>query len=367
VSRQRVAILLPRLPTMTGLTAQEWTTAWSPRRPLATDDLAAGCWRQSRDQALQRRYVEHSPRALLSMLVVDVDHPDTLMRAIGLPRAHPEPSWVAEGLSGRGHVGWVLSSPVCRTDAGRQAPLEFAARVQEGLRRAVDGDPGYAGLLTKNPTHDGWYPTWGRAEPYELRDLARGLGDLFPSALPTRTAETSGLGRNVRLFDDLRTWAYRARYRYDDRQEWEETVAAVAVNMNVFPLPLPAAEVAATAQSVARWVWRRFSREGLVAVQTVRGRRRAAQPSAAAARSKGGVRGAATTNRLNSPEVIEGRARGAATTNARNSPELQEGRSRGGQARTAAQQEASLRNIAKAHSKSKARRAAALEVLNGGS
>ncbi|GAB3471970.1 replication initiation protein [Kineococcus endophyticus] len=329
---------------MTGLTAQEWTSShWRPRRPLATDDLALGCWRQSREQALDRLYVEHSPKALLSMLVVDVDHPDTLMRAIGLPRAHPEPSWVAEGLSGRGHVGWVLSAPVCRTDAARPEPLEFAARVQEGLRRAVDGDPGYAGLLTKNPTHDGWYPTWGRAEAYELRDLARGLGDLFPRALPKRAAEQTGLGRNVHLFDALRLWAYRARYRYTDRQEWEQTVLAYALNINTeFLVPLGVPEVSDTARSVARWVWRKFSREGLVVIQTVRGRRRAAQPSAAEARAKGGIRGAATTN-------------------ARNSLELQEGRRRGGLANTPAQQEARRANLAKAHSKRQALRAAIRE------
>lgn len=276
---------------MTGMSAAVWTQLWSPRRPLATDDLTRGCWRQSRDDALERRYLEHSPKALLSMLVIDVDHRDTLTRAIGLPRAHPEPSWVAEGLSGRGHVGWVLSSPVCRTDAARSGPLELAARVQEGLRRAVDGDPGYAGLLTKNPTHDGWYPTWGHAEPYELRDLARGLGDLFPRALPKRAAEQTGLGRNVHLFDALRHWAYRARYRYTDRQEWEQTVLAYALNVNTeFVVPLGVPEVNDTARSVARWVWRKFSREGLVVIQTARGRKRAAQPSASMARSKGGSR-----------------------------------------------------------------------------
>ncbi|WP_432573204.1 replication initiation protein [Kineococcus sp. SYSU DK005] len=287
------------------LDAQSWTDAWSPRRPLATDDLLRGCWRQSRTDALTRRYLEHSPKALLSMLVIDVDHPDTLLRAISRPLEHPEPSWVAEGVSGRGHVGWVLSSPVCRTDAARQAPLVLAARVQEGLRRALDGDPGYAGLLTKNPTHGSWHPFWGRAQPYELGELAAGLGRLLPRSLPKRAGEVRGLGRNSHLFEALRTWAYPARYRYEDRIEWEQTVAAVAVNINTeFAVPLPAGEVGHTAQSVARWVWRNLSREGLVRVQTVRGQRRAAQPSATAARSKAG--------RSSTPAQTEARRRNAA-------------------------------------------------------
>lgn len=308
------------------LDAQGWTAAWSPRRPLATDDLARGCWRQSRDAALARRYLEHSPKALLSMLVIDVDHPDTLLRAISRPLEHPEPSWVAEGVSGRGHVGWVLSSPVCRTDAARTAPLALAARVQEGLRRALDGDAGYAGLLTKNPTHEGWYPYWGRARPYELGELAAGLGDLLPRSLPKHAREQSGLGRNHHLFEALRTWAYRARYRYEQREEWEQTVTAVALNINTeFAVPLPQGEVGHTAQSVARWVWRNLSREGLVRIQAARGLKRAAQPSAAQARAKG----AATTNRLSEPAV-------------------QDGRRRGGQASTPALQEARRRNAAKA-------------------
>ncbi|NIZ93490.1 replication initiation protein [Kineococcus rubinsiae] len=337
---------------MTGMSAAGWTATWTPRRPLATDDLALGCWRQSREQALERRYLEHSPKALLSMLVVDVDHRDTLMRAISLPRHHPEPSWVAEGVSGRGHVGWVLSAPVCRTDAGRPEPLAFAARVQEGLRRALDGDAGYAGLLTKNPTHEGWYPTWGRAQPYELRDLATGLGDLLPRTLPKRATEATGLGRNVHLFDGLRTWAYRARYRYDDRLEWEQTVLAVALGINVeFAVPLPSAEVTATAQSVARWVWRKLSREGLIVVQTVRGRRRAAQPSAAEARSKGGTRGAATTNGLSSPAVVDGRVRGGQVA---------------GRMRTPAQVEASRRNLLRAQQALTVKRTALRDAIREG-
>ncbi|MGI4896143.1 MAG: primase C-terminal domain-containing protein, partial [Janthinobacterium lividum] len=128
-----------------------------------------------------------------------------------------------------------------------------------------------------------------------------------------RATEATGLGRNVHLFDGLRTWAYRARYRYDDRLEWEQTVLAVALGINVeFAVPLPSAEVAATAQSVARWVWRKLSREGLVVVQTIRGRRRAAQPSAAEARARGAVKGGQTAGRMSTPAQLEARRRNVA-------------------------------------------------------
>lgn len=256
------------------MSADSWVEVYRPRRPLATDDLSAGCWRQSRDRALTRRYLEHSPKALLSMLVVDVDHDDTLIRALQKPMTHPMPSWIAESPSGRGHVGWVLRSPVCRTDAARTQPLRLAAKVEEGLRRSLDGDIGYAGLLTKNPTHEHWATTWGTDELYELRDLARGLGDLVPRTLPRRR-ESSGLGRNVALFDDLRRWAYSARRRFNHQPDWDVAVLEKAAEHNAgIPVPLPPAEVRQTARSVGTWVWRRsFDDAGFRRVQASRGRR----------------------------------------------------------------------------------------------
>ncbi|KAA2242384.1 replication protein RepA, partial [Solihabitans fulvus] len=154
--------------------------------PLASDDPTTGSWRESRAKALTRRYLEHSPTALLCMLVVDVDHHDTLLRALEEPRGHAMPTWIAESPTGRGHVGWILEAPVCRTDSARIAPMRYAARVEEGLRRSLDGDMGYAGLLTKNPLHEHWATTWGTDHLYSLGQLAESLGELMPRSLPRR-------------------------------------------------------------------------------------------------------------------------------------------------------------------------------------
>ncbi|MGI4894120.1 MAG: replication initiation protein [Janthinobacterium lividum] len=232
----------------------------------------------SRAQALTRRYLEHSPRALQGMVVVDVDHPDALLRALSRPLRHPEPSWVAETpASGRGHVGWVLQSPVCRTDAARLAPMQLLARIEDGCRRSLGGDVGYTGLLTKNPTHPSWATTWARGEPYNLTELAKHLDDHLPGGLPTlprRARECSGVGRNVYLFDELRAWAYSAWRRYDDITEWREVTHAQALNLNAeFPVPLGAGEAGQLAKSVAGWVWRNFSDDRFRASQTRRGRK----------------------------------------------------------------------------------------------
>ncbi|KAA2242383.1 replication protein RepA, partial [Solihabitans fulvus] len=92
-------------------------------------------------------------------------------------------------------------------------------------------------------------------------------------SLPRRAVDSSGLGRNVALFNRVRLWAYRARLRYEDRVEWEEVTFAYAVNVNAeFAVELPLAEVGHTARSVARWVWRNFSREKFSTIQASRGR-----------------------------------------------------------------------------------------------
>lgn len=50
--------------------------------PLASDALRDSIYRTSREKALGKRYVEANPDALSSLLVVDIDLQDTLLRAL---------------------------------------------------------------------------------------------------------------------------------------------------------------------------------------------------------------------------------------------------------------------------------------------
>ena len=119
-------------------TAQQWEQAWLPLWPLASDDLLEGIYRQSRPEALQRRYVEANPQALSNLLVVDIDHGDAALRALG---TRPLPHVIVENpRNGHAHAVWGLREPVTRTEYAHRKPLAFAASVTEGLRRAVDGD-----------------------------------------------------------------------------------------------------------------------------------------------------------------------------------------------------------------------------------
>lgn len=243
------------------LTPDQWRERYLSRYPLATDNLDMGAWREHRERALRRQYVETSPRALVAAVVIDVDRPDAVLRAFERPSDHPMPSWVVEGNQGHGHVGWWLTAPVCRTDAARVDPLRYLARVTEGLRRSLDGDPAYTGLLTRNPLHDRAGVIWGTNKAYSLREL----GTVHtPRQLPRRPERSSGLGRNVTMFDTARHQVYGLHDPAMPMDDWHRMVVqhCHAVNSTFDAAlggPLPFSEVQATASSISRWVRRNFT------------------------------------------------------------------------------------------------------------
>ena len=243
------------------LTPDQWRERYLSRYPLATDNLDMGAWREHRERALRRQYVETSPRALVAAVVIDVDRPDAVLRAFERPSDHPMPSWVVEGNRGHGHVGWWLTAPVCRTDAARVDPLRYLARVTEGLRRSLDGDPAYTGLLTRNPLHDRAGVIWGTNKAYSLREL----GTVHtPRQLPRRPERSSGLGRNVTMFDTARHQVYGLHDPAMPMDDWHRVVVQHCHVVNntfndAFGGPLPFSEVQATASSISRWVRRNFT------------------------------------------------------------------------------------------------------------
>ena len=90
--------------------------------------------------------------------------------------------------------------------------------------------------------------------------------------------EVGGLGRNVTVFDNVREWAYsavREFWRPNGYEAWADAVRAACESANAFGReqggPLPVSEIKATAKSIARWVWNRFTPAGFSQVQAHRG------------------------------------------------------------------------------------------------
>lgn len=236
-------------------------TMWLPKRPHATDSFERGVWRHDRASAMGRRIVEANPPALRNILTVDLDHDDSLFRAAEV--AHPRPNLIIENpVNGHAHAAWVLGAPVATTDVAKAGPLRYVAAVSEGLRRKVGGDPGYTGLLMKNPLHSGWNAQPVRMDHlYTLAELDRELGKSMPGRYWYRqrpAIERAGLGRNCTLFEVARRWAYRqVRHLAPDQAAFERAVLDyVEVRNMEFGVPLPASEVRAIGRSITRWVLR---------------------------------------------------------------------------------------------------------------
>ena len=239
---------------------QAWEQMWLPLWPLASDDLKAGIYRTARTTARGRRYIEANPQALSNLLVVDVDHEDALMRALW-DRKDWLPNAVVENpANGHAHAVWALAEPVTRTEYAHRKPLAFAAAVTEGLRRSVDGDAAYSGLITKNPEHGSWHTSWTSDRLYSLPELAEQLDAAgympAPSWRRTRRRNPVGLGRNCAIFETARHWAYREiRHHWGDSAGLHAAILAHVHELNAeFSEPLPANEARDIAHSIHRWI-----------------------------------------------------------------------------------------------------------------
>nr|WP_254226876.1 replication initiation protein [Burkholderia gladioli] len=242
-----------------------------PRRPYCSNDPTQGLVIRPTATALQHKHLQPNAPLEVGWLVFDIDYRGA---ALAWERANlpPPTATVINPANGHAHLFYGLNTPVVTSDAGRAAPLRFAAAVQAAYIARLHADPGYAGLIAKNPFHAAWITDWVN-HLYDLAELAEYVE--LPKRLPKR-AEV-GLGRHCTLFDDLRAWAYTWVREYKRNgasfEQWQAAALGQAQLLNDFPSPLAFGDVKATARSVARWTWTRFSDEAFSAIQSVRGRR----------------------------------------------------------------------------------------------
>nr|WP_236758225.1 replication initiation protein [Aeromonas salmonicida] len=222
--------------------------------------------------------MQHNPPPHVACLVFDVDSPDgyEAWKEAGLPA----PNWVTVNpLNCHAHYGYYLAAVVARTSAAKQKPLRYLAAIEHVLAKRLGADMGYAGLITKNPVHGDWWTIWHHSEPFSLDYLAEFCPDADLAAYSRRSRkEVGGLGRNVTVFDNVREWAYsavRAYWRPNGYEAWGDAVRSACDSANAFGReqggPLPVSEIKATAKSIARWVWNRFTPAGFSLVQAHRG------------------------------------------------------------------------------------------------
>lgn len=251
-----------------------------PQKPYHTDVLGEGLRIRDVQRALSARYIQPNQPHRRYWLVYDVDRSGAVLD--WYDRGAPPPTIVAQNPdNGHAHLIYGLDVPVRTAPDAKSAPLRYAAAVDCALRALLDADPGYAGLICKNPLHPHWRVTEWESRLYELGDLDSWL-DLNPYSDRRKRLPDYGLGRNCTLFEKLRQWAYKAiRQGWPDADRWYEAVLVRARAYNDFDAPLPDSEVKATARSVAKWTHRNLSGSGFSQWQAAQGRKGGAAKGAA--------------------------------------------------------------------------------------
>lgn len=247
--------------------------------------------------AVQQRFIQANPRRFQNALVVDIDRASAVMDALEKPHEHPDPSWVIETDRGA-HVGWWLSSPVCRSEYAARKPMRYAARVQEGLVRTLGADPAYTGFITRNPVFSDLAPgevIWGSERAYELGEMRTAT---MPRQLPRKTENArTDLGRNCALFEEGRHEVYRLNRAmgFPHADALYRAALSHLLDLNsAIPKtaggPLDLAEVRSIASSMARWTAEHHTAETFRQRQSWAGTR--------AGKKSGEVRRQTTTKRI---------------------------------------------------------------------
>jgi len=182
----------------------------------------------------------------------------------------PEPLWTSQNPeNGHAHLCYGLDAPVLLGHHDRQKPMRYLAAVETAMRTKLKADPGYSGLITKNPMHRDWRTFWHPVGGlYSLDDLSEWL-ELPKFINKKNRPERVGIGRNVDTFDHLRHLAYRMvrgwkaqggrgvfvyylNHLHDLSQQYTH---------NEHPNPLDTRECYHIAKSIARWTWHHFDIE----------------------------------------------------------------------------------------------------------
>ena len=242
-----------------------------PNKPYCMDEKPSYMLIRSKAIAIKKPYIQVNPPLTTIYFVFDDDKEDSALSWFDADL--PQPLWTTQNpLNGRCHHCYKLQIPISTSEMASVKAIKYAQAVYYAYALKLGADLSYSQLITKNPLHPQWRTTFWTDRAYSLDYLADFVD--LPKRIPKKL-EVIGLGRNVTMFEKGRHWAYRAIRDYmhhDSSQDWERAVRAQieAIN-NGFEAPLPYSEVKATAKSIAKWVWQRFSYGEFSEIQAKRG------------------------------------------------------------------------------------------------
>lgn len=263
-----------------------------PNRPYCMDDKPSYMLIRSKAIAIKKPYIQVNPPLTTIYFVFDDDKGDAALSWFDADL--PTPLWTTQNPeNGHCHHCYKLQIPISTSEMASVKAIKYAQAVYYAYALKLGADLAYSQLITKNPVHPQWRTTFWTDRAYTLEYLADFVD--LPKRIPKKLEQT-GLGRNVTLFEKGRHWAYSAVRDYlhhHSSSVWEQKVLSHLENLNEgFEPPLPYVEVKATAKSIARWVWKRFSYGDFSEIQAKRG-------------AKGGKKGGAVRSAQYQPKRIE--------------------------------------------------------------
>ena len=225
--------------------------------------------------------LEIQPPHVYASIILDVDHPSDS----GWPSGSPSipPSWMvvntrprsATQRAGGIHAVYALEVPVGRTEAAHTLPLRYLAHISDRLSHHLGADPGYQGVITRNPINPGpeCFTHWGRMFPYTLGELDK----VLPKGKPP-SRRLSAIGRNCDLFQSMVSEVFRPRWAavlgaQGHSEAWLDHVRAQNVAMFA-PDLLPDGECRSIAKSCWKYWTRRYSPGRFRDIQTARNGKR---------------------------------------------------------------------------------------------
>ena len=242
-----------------------------PKRPYCMDEKPGYMLIRSKVIAVKKPYIQINSPTTTIYFVFDDDKNDAALSWFDANL--PAPYWTTQNPdNGRCHHCYKLEIPLHTSEFSSIKAIKYAQAVYYAYALKMGADLSYSQLITKNPLHPQHRTTFWNDRAYSLDYLADFVD--LPKKLPKKL-EVVGLGRNVTMFEKGRRWAYTAIRDYlhhSSSHDWEKAVRThlEAINSS-FEQPLPYGEVKATAKSIARWVWQRFSYGVFSAIQAKRG------------------------------------------------------------------------------------------------
>lgn len=217
-----------------------------------------------RDYAIRYPYMQINRRGMVSWLIFDLDHSNSL-------------SWDDEGLpppnlivrnrnNGHSHLFYAIP-PVCTTENARDKPIQYMKAIYTAFALRINADTDYnSGPVAKTPGHPWWSTSELHSHVYELGELADYV-ELQVSPWKTGPKlEDLPHSRHCILFEQLRYYAYSIVNRERERgtlASFTQLLEAFAHNHNKFARngfsqDLMLSSIRATVRSVARWTWTRY-------------------------------------------------------------------------------------------------------------